>query len=160
MQPRGRLEEAARTCAEHGAQLTELRRVVMGLVLEADGPLTAYQLLDRLKEIRKGAVPPTIYRSLDFLIEQGLIHKIERLNAFIPCADAEHNHHDVQFLICRNCGTVAEIEDPAVSQALEQAAEKKGFHPKNVMVELDGNLRYLRSPSFLRCLFRSHLAAS
>ncbi len=133
-----RLQEAAEICTRHGAQLTELRRIVLTLVLEADGPLTAYQLLDRLKEIRKGAVPPTIYRGLDFLIEHGLIHKIERLNAFIPCADMEHNHHDVQFLICRNCGTVAEIEDHTVAKALERAAEKQGFHPHNAMVELDG----------------------
>ncbi len=133
-----RLEQASKICAEHGAQLTELRSIVLGLVLEAGGPLTAYQLLDRLKETRKGAVPPTIYRSLDFLLEHGLIHKIERLNAFIPCADAEHNHHDVQFLICQNCGIVAEIEDHTVSHALERAAEKKGFHPNKVVVELDG----------------------
>ena len=73
-----RLHEAATICAKHGAQFTELRRSVLNLILEADGPLTAYQLLDRLKETRKSAVPPTIYRALDFLIEQGLIHKIER----------------------------------------------------------------------------------
>src|ERR1700723_3579732 len=103
-----RLHEAATICAKHGAQFTELRRSVLNLILEADGPLTAYQLLDRLKETRKSAVPPTIYRALDFLIEQGLIHKIERLNAFISCTEGDHDHHAVQFLICGRCGTVAE----------------------------------------------------
>lgn len=132
------LKVAAEACARQGAQLTELRRSVLSLILEAEGALTAYQLLDRLKETRKGAVPPTIYRALDFLIEHGLIHKVERLNAFIPCNDAGHHHHAVQFLICRKCGTVAEIEDPAVSQALAHAAERKGFHPGHAMVELDG----------------------
>jgi len=108
-----------------------------GLILEAEGPLTAYQLLDRLKETRKGAVPPTIYRALDFLLEQRLIHKLERLNAFIPCTENGHAH-PAQFLICRQCGTVAEIEDHAAAQALEQAAERQGFHPRDAVIEIEG----------------------
>ena len=70
-----RLEEAAKLCLANGTRLIDLRQTVLTLMLEADGPLTAYQLLDQLKEIRKGAVPPTIYRALDFLIENRLIHK-------------------------------------------------------------------------------------
>lgn len=141
------LDAAAQACAQNGAQLTELRRSVLALILRAEGPLTAYQLLDRLKEIRSSAVPPTIYRALEFLIEQRLIHRIERLNAFILCTEAGHHHHDVQFLICRKCGTVAEIEDDAISQALGHAAERKGFHPGIAMVELDGTCAACTEPS-------------
>ena len=141
-----RLDAAAEACTRRGAQLTELRRHVLGLVLEADGPLTAYQLLDRLKETRGSAAPPTVYRALQFLMEQGLVHRLERLNAFIPCTDAGadsgdaagHHHHPVQFLICRKCGRVAEIDDPAISEALSRAAERQGFHPGTVVVELEG----------------------
>jgi Fur family zinc uptake transcriptional regulator len=132
------LDAAAQACARQGAQLTELRRHVLSLVLEANGPSTAYQLLDRLKDTRKGAAPSTIYRALDFLMEQRLIHKVERLNAFIACTEAGHHDHPVQFLICRRCGTVAEIEDHAVSEALDHAAEREGFHPGRAVVELDG----------------------
>jgi Fur family transcriptional regulator, zinc uptake regulator len=132
-----RLDLAAQTCARQGAQLTELRRRVLGLILAAEGPLTAYQLLDRLKETKRGAVPPTIYRALDFLMERRLIHKLERLNAFIPCAENGHEH-PAQFLICRQCGTVAEIEDHAATQALEQAAERQGFHPRDAVIEIEG----------------------
>jgi Fur family zinc uptake transcriptional regulator len=131
------LEAAALSCAKSGSQLTTLRRHVLALVLSAEGPLTAYQLLDRLKESRS-AVPATIYRALDFLMEQHLIHKVERLNAFIPCTDSTHMHHAVQFLICRNCGTVDEMEDRATSRALIRAAERKGFRPGNAVIELDG----------------------
>jgi Fur family transcriptional regulator, zinc uptake regulator len=133
-----RLEKAEEICHRHGAQLTELRRLVLSLILEAEGPMTAYQLLDRLKDIRKGAVPPTIYRALDFLMEQGLVHKVQRLNAFIPCIDVDHRHHAAQFLICKKCGTVTEIEDPSISKALEQAAERQGFRQDNAVVELAG----------------------
>lgn len=132
------LAEAEKRCTANGTQLTELRRAVLTLILQAPGPLTAYQLLDQLKEIRKTAVPPTVYRTLDFLIENRLVHKLEQLAAFIPCSDSQHDHHDVQFLICEKCGTVAEIEDHAIARALAKAAEKHGFHANRAVVELDG----------------------
>lgn len=139
------LESAAQACARQGAHLTELRRAVLRLVLEAQGPLTAYQLLDRLRAIRRGAVPPTVYRALDFLMQQGLIHKIERLNAFIPCAETGHPHL-AQFLICRKCGTVAEIEDRAAAKALAHAAEREGFHLRNAVVEIEGTCAACSQP--------------
>ena len=131
------LEAASDACSRSNVQLTELRRTVLGLVLQAERPLTAYQLLDRLKETRRGAVPPTIYRALDFLIDNKLIHKVERLNAFMPC-EAGHHDHAVQFLICTECGQVAELEDRSVSQALDQAARAEGFRPSSMIIEVEG----------------------
>jgi len=142
------LHAAERACRHNGVQLTELRKLVLSIILQAEAPLTAYQLLDRLKETRKGAAPPTIYRALDFLIEQRFIHKVERLNAFIACSEAEgHHDHPVQFLICRQCGTVAEIEDHAISRALAHAAERNGFRPGNAVVELDGTCAECAPPA-------------
>lgn len=132
-----KIDRAKKACARDGAQLTPLRGCVLGLVLEADGPVTAYQLLDRLKKVRKGAVPPTIYRALDFLLQHRLIHRLERLNAFIPCAELGHRHI-AQFLICRECGSVAEIEDRATTRALAHAAERKGFQARDTVVEIEG----------------------
>ena len=135
---RAELDTAARVCLQRGGQLTQLRRSVLSLILAADRPLTAYQLLDRLKETRQGVVPATIYRALDFLRQQGLVHKIELLNAFVACHETGHHHDAVQFLICQKCGTVAEIEDRRVSNALKHAAEREGFSPSSAMVELEG----------------------
>ena len=133
------LDAARDLCDRNGAQLTPLRRSVLALVLESAGPATAYQLLDRLKLTRPGAAPPTIYRALDFLVEQKLIHRIERLNAFIPCTGATHAHpHAAQFLICTSCGAVAEIEDASVTKALAHAAAAQGFRPAQATVELNG----------------------
>ncbi|MDA8050153.1 MAG: transcriptional repressor [Rhodospirillales bacterium] len=133
-----RLDAAALSCAREGVALTNLRRQVLGLILEAGGPLTAYQLLDRLKKTRKQAVPPTIYRALDFLMARRLIHKIESLNAFIPCIEPTHATHQAQFLICQSCGTVIELEDHAVSRALGQATARRGFHVTHALVEVTG----------------------
>ena len=138
------LDRAGASCAERGAQLTPLRRQVLGLILAAERPIGAYALLDLLKTERAGAAPPTVYRALDFLLEQGLIHKLERLNAYIGCVDAAHDHcaaahqHPHQFLICRRCGTTLEIADHGVAEAMERAAAAAGFRVTRATVEIEG----------------------
>jgi Fur family zinc uptake transcriptional regulator len=102
-------------------------------------------LLDQLKVSRAKAAPPTVYRALDFLLEQGLIHRLERLNAFMGCNEAleghDHDHahdHPHQFLICRGCGVTREISDHAVAEAISAAAAKAGFSAARATVEIEG----------------------
>jgi Fur family zinc uptake transcriptional regulator len=120
---------------------------VLRLVLEAEAPIGAYALLDQLKASRAKAAPPTVYRALDFLLEQGLIHRLERLNAFMGCAEAldghghHHDHahdHPHQFLICRGCGATREISDHGVAEAISAAAAKAGFSAARSTVEIEG----------------------
>lgn len=139
-----RLDTADAACKTAGRQFTALRRAVLGLVIEADTPLTAYELLDRLRESHKGATPATIYRALEFLMDAELVHKVESLSAFIPCAEpprAPHAHahaHAAQFFICRNCGAVTELEEDAVTAALTAAAARIGFAASSAIVEVKG----------------------
>lgn len=147
------LARAEEHCAARGARLTALRRQVLALILESEVPLGAYTLLDRLKATHEGAAPPTVYRALEFLTEHRLVHRIERLNAFIGCrvgcSDACHAHghgdhghaHAAQFLICGRCGAVQEIEDQAVAAALAAAARRAGFAPVHATVEIEGTCR-------------------
>ena len=139
------LDAASAACGQSNTQLTELRRIVLGLVLQAERPLTAYQLLDRLKETRKRAMPPTIYRALDFLIDNKLIHKVESLNAFVAC-EAGHHEHAIQFLICNACHQVTELEDRGISRALDEAAQGRGFKPRGTIVEIDGTCAACAQP--------------
>jgi Fur family zinc uptake transcriptional regulator len=142
------LARAEAHCAGRGARLTELRRQVLSLILESPVPLGAYALLDRLKPSHPGAAPPTVYRALEFLSEHRLVHRIERLNAFIGCrvgcSDACHAHghddhaHAAQFLICGRCGRVEEIEDEGVGAALAAAARRAGFQAAHATVEIEG----------------------
>lgn len=139
------LERAEALCQTRGVQLTPLRRDVLRLVLEAEAPIGAYALLDQLKASRAKAAPPTVYRALDFLLEQGLIHRLERLNAFIGCVEArdghDHDHahdHPHQFLICRGCGATREISDHAVAAAIAAAAMRVGFSAARATVEIEG----------------------
>ena len=137
-----KLDRAAALCDRRGTRLTELRRLVLGLILDAAAPAGAYDLLERLRGHRGAAAPPTVYRALDFLLEQGFVHRIERLSAFVGCIDAhdhgEGHHHAAQFLICRQCGQATEIESHEVAHALSAAAGKIGFTVTGATVEAEG----------------------
>jgi Fur family zinc uptake transcriptional regulator len=132
------LDRAAAICEARGGRLTALRREVLGLILAAPGPTGAYELLDRLRATRRGAAPPTVYRALDFLLAHGLIHKLERLAAFVGCVAHEHEAHAAQFLICTGCHRVIELEDPGMSHALADAAGRAGFCLRRATVEAEG----------------------
>jgi len=131
------LSHAGQICAGRGARLTDLRRQVLGLILDAEGPTGAYDLLDRLRGTHRKAAPPTVYRALDFLLEQGLIHRVERLSAFVGCV-SHGADHAAQFLICRNCGQVTEIDDHALAHALAEAAARSGFSVGKATIEAEG----------------------
>ena len=116
-------------CDEREVRLTPQRRKVLELVCAADGPIGAYDILDRLRQSIGNPAPPTVYRALDFLLEQGLIHKLESLHAFVGCSHPDHPHAS-QFLICSDCGDVSEIENSEIVKSLRQAQETTGFKAK------------------------------
>jgi Fur family transcriptional regulator, zinc uptake regulator len=135
------LDRAGAICRARGARLTDLRRQVLGLILDAEAPTGAYDLLDRLRTTRHGAAPPTVYRALDFLLEHRLIHRLERLSAFVGCvahAPGEDAEHAAQFLICRTCGRVTELEDHELAHALADAAGRFGFTVNTATIEAEG----------------------
>lgn len=131
------LSSAEKLCAKRGAQLTPIRRRVLEILLESHRPIGAYALLDRLREEGVGSQPPTVYRALDFLISQGLVHKIMKINAFAACCRPEERHAP-QFLICTGCERIDEMHDPAVTEALDRAAAQAGFSAKDAALELSG----------------------
>ncbi|MBF0393856.1 MAG: transcriptional repressor [Alphaproteobacteria bacterium] len=131
------LDAAEAHCLARGQRLTPLRRRVLELVWAGHGPVGAYALLDALRAEGQAAAPPTVYRTLDFLVAQGLVHRIERLNAFVGCA-APGRPHVGQFLICAACKSVAELDDRAVIAAVIDAAARLGFSVDRQTVEIEG----------------------
>lgn len=133
------VSEVEAACAERGLRLTPLRAEVLQLVAEADGPVKAYDLLDRMKSARGGvAAPPTVYRALDFLLEHGFIHKLASVNAFISCHHPRANQHQVPFLICDGCQMAVELEDEQTARQLEAQARALGFQPQGHTLEVHG----------------------
>jgi Fur family zinc uptake transcriptional regulator len=131
------LETAEALCGERGARLTPLRRRVLELVWSSHRPVGAYDILGKLGDGRGKAAPPTVYRALDFLIEHGLVHRIESMNAYLGCNHPEQSHTG-QFLICRECGDVTELDDEDVRQTLRRKAAALGFDVRSQTVELVG----------------------
>lgn len=139
----GALAAAEAACGDRGVRLTPLRRRVLELVWGGHGPVGAYALLDALRHEGQNAAPPTVYRALDFLIEQGLVHRIERLNAFVGCRRPGRAHAG-QFLICTRCGTAAELDDGSIAAAVEAAAGRLGFAVSRLTVEAEGLCAHCR----------------
>ena len=113
-------------CAQRGKRLTPIRRKVLELLLRHGRSIKAYELLDAIKAEHQGAAPPTVYRALDFLVEEGLIHRLDAVNAWSACHDAAGDPHDL-LVVCTHCGAVAEISDPAMSRQLAERVAKTGF---------------------------------
>ncbi len=131
------LVRAQAICTERGVRLTEIRRQVLEHVWRGHKPLGAYEILDMLRDNRQKTAPPTVYRALEFLLQHGLIHRIESLNAFVGCTDPETPHR-AQFLICNQCGVTAELNDPRIDAAIGEQAAAAGFTVNRRTIEVEG----------------------
>src|SRR5205823_1062914 len=120
------LARAEKACAAHGARLTGQRRDVLACVAESHKAVGAYDIIERMAGQGPRPAPITVYRALDFLTTQGLVHKIESRNAFIACL-AEHATSAVALLVCETCGIVAELDAGKPLRDLEHAAAEQGF---------------------------------
>jgi len=118
--------------------LTRNQGLVLNALATAHAPLSAYDILDRLRDDGLRA-PLQVYRALEKLVERGLAHRLESLNAFVACADAHcHGAGSVAFAICQDCGKVEEFNDPAMAGRLAEISAQKGFRPVLTMVEIRG----------------------
>jgi len=131
------IAHAEELCAARSQRLTPMRRQVLEVLLSSHKPLGAYEIMEHLAGNGRPA-PITIYRALDFLRDNCLVHRIESRNAFVACV---HNHaglDPVVFLICERCGAVGEAPGGAVAEALKSSARAAGFTPKSPVIEIEG----------------------
>ena len=131
------LARADDLCRERGVRLTDQRKLVLQLLCVSDKPLSAYELLDRMRGVVRNPAPPTVYRALDFLLEEGLVHKLESVHAYVGCTHPEHPHAS-QFLICDDCGEIAEVGDAGATKSLKAAGSAIGFRTKRPVFEVLG----------------------
>lgn len=125
-------------CAARGVRLTSQRKRVFELICSSKKASSAYELLEDLKQSEPQAKPPTVYRALDFLLEQGFIHRVESTNSFISCCSCNANKHFSHLLICDECGNVIELQDDSLIALLASNAEKHGFNIVNHVIESHG----------------------
>jgi len=140
------MHHAKTLCENRRVKLTPRRLQVLTLLTQSHQPMGAYEILDCLnqqvvevvdKKIQSIA-PPIVYRALDFLLAEGLVHRIESKNAFISCDHPGH-HYAAQFLICSGCEKVAELDSP--DSSLLTKADNLGFKVDHSVVEITGVCR-------------------
>lgn len=131
------VRNASEVCVQRGLNLTPIRRRVLEIVWRAHEPIGAYDILAELSKERDKVAPPTVYRALEFLIDAGLVHRIDSLNAFIGC-DEPARAHIAQFLVCRQCHRVVEIDDPDINRLLAERSLAAGFRIEPTSLEIKG----------------------
>lgn len=131
------LERAILQSEAEGVRLTPVRKRALEILLESHRAMGAYEVLERLAADGFGNQPPVAYRALDFLVENGLAHRVQRLNAYAACLSPDRDHAPV-FLICRSCEKVAEADAPELRQALAHLGESGGFQVERATVEALG----------------------
>jgi len=136
------LSTAKRLCEERAVRLTPLREQVLQLVWQSHKPLGAYAILDLLAEQpgekKRRQAPPTVYRALEFLLEHGLVHRINSLNAFIGCSQPRAQHHS-HFLICQQCKSTVEVVDTTLDKAIHELTQEAQFVADSTFVEITGH---------------------
>jgi len=142
MQPSSRqvkalIMQAEVLCEQRKQRFTTLRKRVLTLVCQAKQPAGAYQLLDDLKDEGFSSAPPTVYRALDFLLEQGFVHRLASNNTYLACAHPKENHEAV-FLVCEQCGHTQEIHTDGITRSVRKKSANYDFKVHKVSVEVSG----------------------
>src|SRR6201995_3197515 len=139
------ISHAETVCRERAQKFTPIRRHVLGALLSSHRPLGAYEVIDELAKSMPRPAPITVYRALDFLMGNGLVHRIESRNAYLACAHDHDATTMIAFLICEKCGSVGEIPAGPVAQGLNAAARSTGFTPKLSVVEITGTCAHCQA---------------
>ncbi len=135
------LARAQTLCQQQSLRLTKIREQVLCLIWQSHQPVGAYAIMESLAETQaKRVAPPTVYRALDFLLELGIIHRINSLNAFIGCQDPGHQHHSC-FLICQSCKLAIEFDPGQLQSTVEELGRQSGFEIQSQNMELMGLCR-------------------
>lgn len=135
------LTQAEIICQQRSVRLTPQRLEVLRLMSQHNGAISAYDLLDLLRVSEPQAKPPTVYRALDFLLEQGFIHRVESTNSYVVCHHFEQPSHTSAMLICDRCGQVTEQRAEGVEDILKSLALKSGFTLGHSVIEAHGFCR-------------------
>ncbi|WP_127957265.1 zinc uptake transcriptional repressor Zur [Serratia microhaemolytica] len=136
--PEQLLAQAEQLCQQRNVRLTPQRLQVLRLMINQSGAISAYDLLDLLRVSEPQAKPPTVYRALDFLLEQGFIHRVESTNSYVLCHHFEQPSHISALFICDRCGQVMERTSEGIAHNLQQLAQEEGFVLTQSVVEARG----------------------
>ncbi|MDR1936217.1 MAG: transcriptional repressor [Candidatus Accumulibacter sp.] len=127
-------------CARHGVRLTNLRRAILEILLAAGAPVKAYDILEMMRDRGQRITPATVYRTLEFLLQNGLIHRVNALNAYISCT-CRHDDNTLLMFICSECQAIKEIDDHDLYDYMQKRLEKSGLSLRDGCIEMQGTCR-------------------
>jgi Fur family zinc uptake transcriptional regulator len=147
MTPQGRakivargLQEAEIVCARHKVRLTKLRHAILEILLASETPVKAYDLIELMRDKGARLTPATVYRTLDFLLQYGLAHRINSLNAYVPCTGS-HDEHALLLFVCSECQQAEELDDPALYESMRARLDELGMTLRDNSIEIQGACR-------------------
>lgn len=131
---------------ERKLNLTTHRKLILEILIENNRAMTAYELLDILQQRSTTAKPPTVYRGVEYLIEHGLIHRIESLNRYILCPHFTQPTHSAILFICDNCSSIIEKHSDIIERNIRKKAKNEGFGVTRSVIELRGRCQTCENP--------------
>ena len=131
------LKNADLICRNKGLRFTPIRKIILEMIWASHNPIKAYDILDLLQKKFSTARPTTVYRSIDFLIENGFIHKLNGLSAYVGCSHPQA-HKNCYFLICNDCGSIEECFDDNLTQIINTTSNTRKFEPDKITIEVQG----------------------
>ncbi|MDR1659210.1 MAG: transcriptional repressor [Desulfovibrio sp.] len=131
------LTEAENLCRQQGVRLTGLRRAILEILTSADFPIKAYDIIEHMRDKGKRVTPATIYRTLAFLLQNGLVHRVNSLNAYVPCT-AKHSNHVLLMFICSECQKTTEIDDQTLYNSMQARLKELGMSLQDSCIEIQG----------------------
>ncbi len=123
-------------CNKNNIKITALREQLIEILAKADHPCTAYQILSELKNVKKNAEPMTVYRVLDFLVKNNIVHKLEASRKYALCCHPSEK--SCQIFVCKKCGKKQECHNTSIAKVLEQISEKSNFRLVSKDIEIYG----------------------
>jgi Fur family zinc uptake transcriptional regulator len=133
------LAAAEALCARRGVRLTRLRRMILEILVSAASPLKAYEIIDIIRDTGKKITPASLYRTLEFLLQYGLAHRVNLLNAYIFCME-EQKHNPLMF-VCSICNKTEEIHDPVLDSSIQARLGELGLALRDGGIEIQGKCR-------------------
>ncbi|WP_038369228.1 transcriptional repressor [Brackiella oedipodis] len=133
------LAQAEALCKQRGKRLTPIRRQVLRIMLEQQRCMKAYEILDTMTETFSQAKPATVYRALEFLEEEDLIHRLDAMNGWTPCihlAQQAHQHPAGLLIVCTACGQVSEVQSPNLGLELQSIIKQHGYSRASEQIEI------------------------
>ena len=126
-------------CKENNIAFTEIRKNIYEIIIKHKKPIKAYEILDQFRNISgKTSHPPTVYRAIEFLIDNGFVHKLSSINSLVGCFHPKI-HKECYFLICKKCNIYQECCDNDLAKNIFKTAKKNDFIVSNTTLEIEGH---------------------